>query len=49
MFRGRQINDNTKNKLHERAVRIVYNDTVMSFEDLLIKGKITIHHQNIRD
>ena len=38
MFRGVQINDKI-NKLHERALRIVYNDTVTSFENLLIKDK----------
>ena len=31
MFQGRQINDKI-NKLYERALRIVYNDTVTSFE-----------------
>ena len=47
MFHGRQINDNI-NKLHERALRIVYSDTATSFENLLIKDKsFTIHHQNI--
>ena len=50
MFHGRQINDNIKNKLHERALRMVYNDAVTLFEDLLIKGKTcTTHHQNTRD
>ena len=38
MFHGRQINDKI-NKLHERALTIVYNDTVTSFENLLIKDK----------
>ena len=48
MFHWRQINDKT-NKLHERALRIVYNDTVTSLENLLIKDKsFTIHHQNIQ-
>ena len=48
MFHERQINDKI-NKLHERALRIVYNDTVTSFENLLIKDKsFTIHHQNIQ-
>ena len=48
MFHGRQINDKI-NKLHERALRIVYNDTVTSFENLLIKDKsFTIHHQIIQ-
>ena len=47
MFHGRQSKDKI-NKLHERAPRIVYNDTVTSFENLLIKDKsFTIHHQNI--
>ena len=45
MFHGRQINK--INKLHERALRIVYNDTIMSFEELLVKDKtFTTHHQN---
>ena len=44
----KQINDKI-NKLHERALRIVYNDTVTSIENLLIKDKsFTIHHQNIQ-
>ena len=48
MFHGMQINDKI-NKLHERAPRIIYNDTVTSFENLLIKDKsFTIHHQNIQ-
>ena len=47
-FDGRQINDKT-NKLHERALRIVYNDTVKSFVELLVKDKsFTINHQNIQ-
>ena len=48
MFQGRQINDKI-NKLYVKAVRIVYNDTVTSFENLLIKDKsFMIHHQNIQ-
>ena len=39
MFHGRQINDKI-NKLHERALRIVYNDTITSFEELLVKDKL---------
>ena len=46
--RGRQINYK-KNKLNERAVRIVCNDTVTSFENFLIQDKsFTIHYQNIQ-
>ena len=48
MFHGRQINDKI-NKLHERALRIVYNDTNTSFEELLVKDKtFTMHDQNIQ-
>ena len=48
MFHGRQINIKINN-LHERAVRVVYNDTTTSFQDLLIKdNSFTIHHQNIQ-
>ena len=37
------------NKLHERALSIVYNNNVTSFENLLIKDKsFTIYHQNIQ-
>ena len=38
IFHGRQINDKI-NKLHERALRIVYNDTFTSFEEFLVKDK----------
>ena len=48
MFHGRQTNDKI-NKLHEMALRIVYNETITSFEELLIKDKtLTIQHQNIQ-
>ena len=48
MFHGRQINDMI-DKLHEKALRIVYSDTVTSFGNLLIKDKsFLIHHQNIQ-
>ena len=47
MFHGRQINDKI-NKLNERALRIDYNDTATSFENLLINIKyFTTHHQNV--
>ena len=48
MFHRRQINTKI-NKLYERALRIVYNDTIISFEELLVKDKMfTINHQNIK-
>ena len=37
------------NRLHERALIIVYNDHVSSFQDLLNRdNSFTIHHQNIQ-
>ena len=37
------------NKLHERALRIVYEDYNSSFDELLTKdGSFSIHHQNIQ-
>ena len=48
MFHGRQINDKI-NKLHERAPRLVYKDSITSFEELQVKDKtFTIHYQNIQ-
>ena len=36
------------NHIHERALRLVYNDYSSSFEELLRKDKsISIHHRNI--
>ena len=41
---------NTKiNWLHERCLRIVYNDKKSNFNALLVKdGSVSIHHQNLR-
>ena len=37
------------NKIHERALRIAYNDYVSSFETLLEKdGSLSIHQRNIQ-
>ena len=37
------------NHLHERALRIVYNDNEVTFEDLLKKyNSVSIHDKNIR-
>ena len=48
MFHGRHNHDKI-NKKHERALRTVYNGTITSFEELLVKDKtFTIHHQNIQ-
>ena len=48
MFHSRQINHKI-NKLHERTLRIVYNDHFSSFEELLSKGKsVTVHQRNLQ-
>ena len=48
MFCSRSCN-NTVNKLHERALRLVYDDYKSSFDVLLNKNKsFSIHHQNIQ-
>ena len=48
MFCSRSSN-NKINKLHERALRIVYDDYNSKFEELLTKdGSFTIHHKNIQ-
>ena len=37
------------NHLHERALRIVYNDHSSSFEDILVMdNSVSIHHRDIR-
>ena len=48
MFYSRKTNDRI-NQLHERALRLVYNDYEPTFEDLLTKdGSFTDHHYNIQ-
>ena len=42
---------NTKiNRIHGRALRIVYDDNVSTLEDILVKsGSILIHHRNLQN
>ena len=41
-------NNNIRN-LHERCLRLIYNDTNSSYEELLTKdGSVSIHHENIK-
>ena len=48
MFHSRTLN-NRINKIHERALRRVYNDNTSTFSELLIKdGSFCIHHRNIQ-
>ena len=47
MFNSRKTN-NKINKLHERTLRLVYNDYESKFADFLTKdGCFTIHHYKI--
>ena len=48
MFHSRSLN-NKINRIHERALRITYNDKSSSFQNLLEKdNSVTIHHKNIK-
>ena len=48
MFHNRDLEIKI-NKLHERALRIVYNNDNFSFDELLaLDNSFTIHHQNIQ-
>ena len=47
MFHSRLLN-NPINRLHERCLRIIYNDKRSNFEELLVKdNSVSIHHNNI--
>ncbi len=48
MFHSRELN-NKINKLHERALRLVYNDHMSTFDELLLKDEsLTVHHRNLQ-
>ena len=48
MFHNRTLN-NKINKLHERALRIVFRNNELSFQELLDKdNSITVHQRNLR-
>ena len=48
MFHSRKLNQRI-NRIHERALRIVYKDNVSSYSELLIKDEsFTIHKRNIQ-
>ena len=47
MFHSREVNQRI-NRLHERALRLVYNDYISTFEHLLEKDdSCTVHHSNL--
>ena len=49
MFHSRKMN-NRINKIHERSLRIVFNDNTSSFRELLVKdNSVTIHERNIQN
>ena len=48
MFHSRTINGKI-NKLHERALRVVYSDRVSSFEELIERDKsFSVHERNLQ-
>ena len=49
MFHSRNLN-NRVNKIHERALRLVYkNETFLYFDDLLKRDRsVTIHQKNLQ-
>ena len=48
MFHSRTLN-NKINRLHEKALRIVYGDYKSKFDELLEKdSSFSIHHRNIQ-
>ena len=48
MFHSRALN-NKINSIHERALRITYNDRTSTFEELLNKdNSVSIHHRNLQ-
>ena len=48
MLHKRELN-NRIDRLHERCLRLMYNDKHSSFQELLLKSdSITIHHKNIK-
>ena len=48
MFHSRALN-NKINSIHERALRITYNDSKSTFEELLNKdNSVSIHHKNLQ-
>ena len=48
MFHSRGLNERI-NKIHEKSLRLVYNDNISSFDELLVKDNCaTIHDRNLQ-
>ena len=48
MFHSRTLN-NRINRIHERALRTVYKDPSLTFQELLYRdNSVTIHHRNLQ-
>ena len=48
MNHSRKLN-NKINRIHERAIRLAYNDRHSTFKELLTKDKsVTMHHRNLQ-
>ena len=48
MFHSRTLN-NKINKLHERALKIVYKNDKLTFDELLeLDNSVTVHHRNLQ-
>ena len=48
MFHSHSINNKT-NRLHERCLRMIYNDKQSNCEGLLVKdNSVSIYHRNIQ-
>ena len=48
MFHNRTLN-NKINRLHERALRLVYKNEKLTFQELLDKdGSVSVHHRNLQ-
>ena len=48
MFHSRSLNSKN-NRLHERCLRMIYNDKQSNFEDLLVRdNSVSLHYRNIQ-
>ena len=49
MFHSRNLKINRINRIHERALRLVYKDYTSTFGELLLKdNSFRIHHRNLQ-